>query len=158
MRQIGRMLYSKLKEERLLTQTVEPASVFKSIAALSELLKLLVSSGMCTSYRLGERPPPGEEAFPLFDELDDDALQSGASIDCLITIYNPATLRASLQISNEQSRFLPDVVGPTLAALWESAGLYSTWEIFFVDPEYRPNPKDYFPTEELLQFTISQRR
>lgn len=27
-------------------------------------------------------------------------------------------------------------------------------ETYFLDEEYRPNPKDYFPSEELLQYNI----
>ena len=91
----------------------------------------------------------------VFDSLDDDALQQGASINVLVSIYEPATLGASLQITGEQSRFAPDLVAPTLAAVWESMGIKSSWEVFFVDPEYRPNPKDYFPNEKLLQFTLT---
>ncbi|KAL7576884.1 hypothetical protein ACA910_006650 [Epithemia clementina (nom. ined.)] len=112
----------------------------------------------------------------LFDELDDEALNDfGASVNPLVTIVDSATLGASLQLNGEGSRFAPDWLGPTLAALWEDVdGMVCrsnninnrddirpkrrrrqvSWEAFFVDPVYRPNPKDYFPTEQLYQFTI----
>lgn len=76
-------------------------------------------------------------------------------MDVLVTVRQPATLGASLQITGEQSRFAPDFVGPTLAALWQDvAGLSATWETYFVDSTYRPNPKDFFPDEQLYQFTL----
>jgi hypothetical protein len=157
MRNIGRMLYTNLRSNGILKTSVDNQSIIKTIEALDELLTLFQSTGYISSYRLGEQVKPGQEQYPLFDELDDAALKSGSSVDCLVTVNQPAILRASLQIVNEQSRFLPDFVGPTMAALWEAAGLSTTWEVFFVDPDYRPNPKDYFPTEELFQFTITRR-
>ena len=119
----------------------------------------------------------------LFDELDDEALNVlGVSVNPLVTIVESATLGASLQLNGEGSRFVPDWLGPTLAALWEGGDelwcktttpsndhdhddpngnrqrqqsrRQVSWEAFFVDPVYRPNPKDYFPTEQLYQFTI----
>jgi hypothetical protein len=41
--------------------------------------------------------------------------------------------------------------------LWSAAGIRSSWETFFVDPEYRPNPKDYFPNEQLVQYTLGKK-
>ena len=78
-------------------------------------------------------------------------------MNALISLFEPATLGASLQITGEQSRFGPDIVGGLLAAVWQQgSGIQGiSWEVFFVDPEYRPNPKDYFPNEQLLQFTLS---
>jgi hypothetical protein len=39
--------------------------------------------------------------------------------------------------------------------MWrKELGCKVEYETYFVDEEYRPNPKDYFPTEQLLQFTI----
>jgi len=118
---------------------------------------LFKSAKFCKGYRIGEEGKSKAETIDIFDELDDDALASGASVDCLVSIFEPAILGASLQITGEQSRFAPDFVGATLAAMWEDAGIQSSWETFFVDPEYRPNPKDYFPNEKLLQFTLTRR-
>jgi hypothetical protein len=110
---------------------------------VKDVLDLFASSGFCKGYRLGEQQQQREEeGVPLFDELDDDAARVvGTSVDCLIGVLEPATLGASLQITGEQSSFAPDVTGPTLAAAWERAGFSVTWESFFVDPTYRPNPK-----------------
>ena len=121
---------------------------------MNEVLRVFVESGFCSGYRIGEAVKNEEDALPVFDALDDDALASGATVDCLVSVFEPATLGASLQITGEQSRFGPDFVGPTLAALWETNGISARWETFFVDPEYRPNPKDYFPNEQLLQYTL----
>ena len=103
-------------------------------------------------------PPTEQPTIPLFDELDQESLRDGATLNPLVTIVESATLRASLQLTAEQSRFTPDWLGPTLAALWqECTGAQVQWETFFVDPVYRPNPKDYFPTEQIYQFTIVQK-
>jgi len=96
-----------------------------------------------------------EEKDLVFDKLDDEALLSGASVDCLVSVYKPATLGASLQITGEQPRFAPDYVRATLVAMWESKGIQWSWEVFFVDPKYLSNPKDYYPKEKLLQFTLT---
>lgn len=152
-RLIGRTLYQRMLDKNLLpsTPTRQINNISASEASVKDILQVLQSFGFIKSYRLGE----GNTDRPLFDELDDEALRDGASVDCLISIFEPATLGAALQITGEQSRFAPDYVGPTIAALWETYGLKCTWETFFVDNEYRPNPKDYFPNEQLLQFTIS---
>lgn len=85
----------------------------------------------------------------------DEALADGGTVDFLVSVLEPVTLGSALQITGEQSRFSPDLIGPTLAALWEDkAGLSCTWETYFVDSTYRPNPKDFFPNEQLLQYTL----
>ena len=117
----------------------------------------------------GSISEPDVRTDKLFDELDDEALNVlGVSVNPLVTIEQSATLGASLQLNGEGSRFAPDWLGPSLAALWEDKDMLVctsndnskeierqvSWESFFVDPVYRPNPKDYFPTEQLYQFTI----
>lgn len=162
LRELGRQLYEKLKDGGLLKpMSGGKGSAVSTLDTVSRALQLLMEQGYCKGYRLGESLPPSAakgkalESFPLFDELDDDALAAGASVNALVSVFEPATLGASLQITGEQSRFSPDFVGPLLAAVWEEAGLSGTWETFFVDPEYRPNPKDYFPNEQLLQFSLT---
>ena len=118
------------------------------------VLNAFQSSSFCKGYRV--RSSESDDDF-IFDELDDETLASGGSVDCLVSVYEPATLGASLQITGEQSRFAPDLVGATLTAMWESQGIRSAWVTFFVDPEYRPNPKDYYPNEQLLQYTLTKR-
>lgn len=167
-RNMGRMLVEQLRADGLLTAIDKTAtnktSLVGSTSAVTELLSLFKSSNFCKGYRIrtSDDVPASSDtaataATPLFDELDDDCLQAGGTVDCLVSVYEPATLGAALQINGEQSRFGPDLVGPSLAALWEtSVGVRSSWETFFVDPTYRPNPKDYFPNEQLLQYTLSK--
>jgi len=156
-RQLGRLIYEKSQSAQLLQKRPSKGSVVATIACVTEILELFKSAKFCKGYRIGEEGKSKAETIDIFDELDDDALASGASVDCLVSIFEPAILGASLQITGEQSRFAPDFVGATLAAMWEDAGIQSSWETFFVDPEYRPNPKDYFPNEKLLQFTLTRR-
>jgi hypothetical protein len=79
-------------------------------------------------------------------------------VDCLISIFRPATLGASLQITGEGSRFSPEFVGTTLTALLDAEfGIRARYETYFVDQEYRANPKDFFPNEQLLQFTLTKK-
>ncbi|KAL7524004.1 hypothetical protein ACHAXR_000399, partial [Thalassiosira sp. AJA248-18] len=87
----------------------------------------------------------------VFDQLDDEEISSpsgGGSVNCLLSIFDPATLGGALQITGEGSRFAPDFLGPTLAAVWERVGggggqgvVAVSFESYFVDPVYRPNPK-----------------
>jgi hypothetical protein len=157
-RNLGRLILEKARTEGILRQPQpKKGSLEDTVASMTELLDVFTSSKFCKGYRIGEdtKGEEEEEKRIIFDELDDNALAIGASVACLVSVFEPATLGASLQITGEQSRFAPDFVAATLAALWETAGIQSSWETFFVDPEYRPNPKDYFPNEQLLQFTLT---
>jgi hypothetical protein len=141
-RKLGRFIYKNCKKYELLgKEPVGKDGIRGTADCVEEVLELFQRNGFCSGYRLGEVVKEKDEKFPLFDELDDDALQVGGTVDCLISVFNPATLGAALQITGEQSRFAPDFIGPTLAAMWETAGLRPTWETYFVDQEYRPNPK-----------------
>ena len=127
------------------------------IPCVVEVLDLFKSTSYCSSYRLGDKNDEG----PVFDELDDEEISSqggGGSVNCLVSIFDPATLGGALQITGEGSRFSPDFVGPTLAALFERVEHCTVnFESYFVDPVYRPNPKDFFPNERFYQFTIARK-
>jgi hypothetical protein len=158
LRQYGKLIVSSSSSRQGKNQT-PPQSLVQSVAGVREILDLFTKDNICKGYRLGDRPimsksgnnkgragvvAEDDDDMPIFlDELDDEALAQGGSVDCLISVYEPATLHASLQITAEKSRFVPDFIGPTLAAYWESTqpGLRVTWESYFVDAEYRPNPK-----------------
>lgn len=144
------------------------STLTESIPAVREVLDVFNSTGFTSSYILGERKKSDSKSKsasaneqgtsdPLFDEFDDDDLKSGLAVNCLISVIRPATLGASLQITGEGSRFSPDYIGTTIAALWAEAGIDVSYESYFVDPEYRPNPKDFFPDEQLFQFTLSKK-
>lgn len=162
-RQVGREILADAKKAGLIkeraiiessvTSRRDLPSLTNTVPALLEILDLFVASGFCSSYRLG-----GEDASrrgrDVFDTLDDEDLRSGLSVDCLVSVYEPAVLSASLQITGESSRFSPDFVGSTLAAMLEERLVASRYENYFVDPVYRPNPKDFFPNERLFQFTL----
>jgi hypothetical protein len=153
-RSVGRGIYKKAAEMGMLKVTVtksETSSLTSTIPAMTEILDLFANSGFCRSYKIGDKT-----RTVVFDELDDEDLENGNSVDCLVSVYEPATLGASLQITGEQSRFSPEFVGTTLAAMWKEAGVTAKFETYFVDNEYRPNPKDFFPNEQLLQFTLTK--
>ena len=140
------------KKEHLLTSNIE---------GIMEVLDLFNTTEFYSSYRLGEQPL--KDVAPrigkdVFDEYDDDDINSGTTVNCLISMFQPTTLQSSLQITGEGSRFSPDFVGATLAAYWEDLGLTVEYETYFVDAEYRPNPKDYFPNEQLLQFSLTKKK
>mmetsp|Transcript_13890 Transcript_13890/g.21170 ORF Transcript_13890/g.21170 Transcript_13890/m.21170 type:complete len:343 (-) Transcript_13890:1683-2711(-) len=151
-RNIGRRIYaSPLIAQKAKESTTAPLT--STIDSLTGILKLFEASRYIKAFKLGD----DKTTSVLFDELDDDDLSNGSQVNCLISIYEPATLQASLQITGEQSRFMPDFVGTTLAAMWESVGISASYEIYFVDSEYRPNPKDFFPKEQLIQYTLTKK-
>ena len=160
MRNIGRLLVGKLQSEKLLTQDLgvkDSGALVSSIPAIMEILGIFKTSGYCKKFRIRASEDMGENE-PVFDDLDDEGFSMAGTANCLVSIYEPATLGASLQINGENSRFAPDFVGTSLAAIWENyGGIRTTWDVFFVDPEYRPNPKDYFPNEQLLQITLNKK-
>lgn len=159
-RRVGRQLLENMKGAKLVSSAASASSQgpprTKISSITSEVLNILntfEANGFLKSYRLGSNG----EGEVIFDEVDDEALAQGSSVDCLLSLIEPATLGSALQITGEQSRFAPDYIGPTVAALWESSlDVKCQWETYFVDNEYRPNPKDYFPNEQLIQFTISR--
>ena len=150
-RSIGRELYQSPALFQKKPSKSSAAPLTSTLESMKEILDCFTSSQYCTGYRMAG----DKDDSSIFDELDDDDISSGGSVNCLVSIFSPATLGASLQITGEQSRFIPDFVGTTLAAMWESVGIRASYETYFVDPEYRPNPKDYFPNEQLLQFTLT---
>jgi hypothetical protein len=158
-RRLGRFVYKNALGYNLLrTRPIKKASLVGTIDSTVEILDLFTTSGFCKGYRLGEDFKKKDDQRPVFDELDDNALTGGARVDCLVSVFEPATLGASLQITGEQSRFVPDFVGATLAAMWETAEIQSSWETFFVDPEYRPNPKGTFESRfRILDFHPSNK-
>ena len=127
-------------------------------------MKYFESIAFIDSFFLGERNKESilsksdKTNNTMFDEFDDDDFMSGLSVNALLSVVRPATLGASLQITGEGSRFAPDFIGCTLAALWEESGYDVSYESYFVDNEYRPNPKDFFPDEQLFQFTLTPSR
>ena len=158
-RDIGRRIYGQLQSAGLVGTV--PAGgrdlLVGSIPVTMQILNLFQSSNYCKGFRIRGEDTDEDNDF-VFDELDDESLLAGGSANCLVSVFEPSTLGASLQINGEQSRFGPNYVATTLAAVWEAAGIRSSWETFFVDPEYRPNPKDYFPNEQLIQFTLTKQK
>lgn len=153
-RGVGRGVYEEMKTRGLLSPaSAGGGSLTRTIPIVEGILNAFDASRFCVGYRLG----PASEGEPWMDSLDDDDFASRVPVDCLVSVFRPATLGASLQITGEGSRFGPDFVGATLAAAWEDYGVAVTYETYFVDQVYRPNPKDYFPDELLLQFTLTKR-
>ena len=139
---------------------------------VQQVLDLFTQCGLIQSYRIGtgttstssshhnndqNRTPLATttttttpEPFVLFDTYDDEAFLNHDSVDVVLSIYESATLGASLQLTGEQSRFIPDYIAPTLMALWYNTipgprGSWSlTYETYFLDSTYRPNPKGTF--------------
>ncbi|KAL7481023.1 hypothetical protein ACHAW6_006698 [Cyclotella cf. meneghiniana] len=174
-RNIGRRILNEMVERDFLSKESiatldrkrgdKGPSLTETIPCSLEILNIFQSAKFCTSFRLGDKNDEYRTGTQLFDALDDQEILDGGSVDCLISIFNPATLGGALQITGEGSRFVPDFVGPTLAAVWErvdsgakNSRMEVTFESFFVDPVYRPNPKDFFPDERLYQFTIASKR
>ncbi|CAJ1937812.1 unnamed protein product [Cylindrotheca closterium] len=158
-RRFGRLLYQAMQDQKLIpsSQPLTAPSLVRSLPQVLAVLNLFQSSNFCKGFKIRQDDSSKDDkGDPVFDDLDDESLvTSGLGVDCLVSVYEPSTLGASLQINGEQSRFGPDLVGPTLAAVWEQAGVKSAWETFFVDPEYRPNPKDYFPNEQVSKVRYS---
>jgi hypothetical protein len=184
-RNIGRRtLEEAISKEIISKQSIDALSkagektgstLTSTIPCIIEILNLFQSTNYCSNYRLGDKNDEVRTGPGVFDELDDEELSSsstGGSVNCLVSIYDPSDLGGALQITGEGSRFAPDFVGPTLAAIWERVGGSSSgsggkkrgegvvavqFESYFVDPVYRPNPKDFFPNERFYQYTIARK-
>jgi hypothetical protein len=180
MKNVGRRIYAVLKQEQPPQQQDEnnansksksPLTLTSTLPVIQRILQVFQDSNLIASYRLGptENYNDPKNITPLFDKYDDqDFVVEGATLNALVSVFEPATLGAALQITGEGSRFAPDFVGFTLAAAFEdmlntnngntgTRKVDVSLESYFVDSTYRPNPKDYFPDEQLLQFTISSR-
>ena len=159
---VGRGVYLEASKAGLLKKKALQSSddallgpLTLTIPAIIEILDLYKSCGFITRYQLGGEDQT-RRGKNVFDGLDDDDIASGSSVDCLVSIYEPAILSGALQITGEGSRFSPDYVGQTLSAAWGAAGILAKEETYFVDSMYRPNPKDFFPDERLVQFTLKK--
>lgn len=153
-RNIGRRLLNEMmnflsKKTSDTLQSTNGPSLTDTVPCVIEILNIFQSSNYCSSYRLGDKNDDERTGLNVFDSLDDEEISSrgggGGSVDCLVSIFDPATLGGALQINGEGSRFAPDFIGPTLAAVWERVGVDGvvgvSFESYFVDPVYRPNPK-----------------
>lgn len=163
-RDVGREIYTSMKREGIVSvknsNNAGSNKLTGTIPALIQILDYYQSSGFIKGYRLGEKNDDVRTGTNIFDQYDNEDLESGTSVNLLLSIFRPTTLGSSLQITGEGSRFSADFISPTIAALWEDqlgGELFSKvdYEGYFVDEEYRPNPKDFFPDEQLLQFTVS---
>lgn len=135
----------------------KPSRLTETIPIMQQILQTFQSNNFIASYRLGDKNEEYRSGSNIFDTYDDEDIDAGLSINCLISLLRPATLTSSLQIVGEGSRFIPEFVGTTLAAMWrKELGMKVEYETYFVDEEYRPNPKDYFPSEQLLQYTLKK--
>ena len=164
-RNFGYSIYSSIKKQRLLPQVskdfLKHAPLTGCLATIEVILELFKESNFIVSYRLGpsEYYANNKNIQPLFDRYDDQDFLEGATLNALISVFEPATLGAALQVTGEGSRFAPDFIGCTIAAAFEDllGKVDVSYETYFVDSTYRPNPKDYFPDEQLLQFSITSK-
>ena len=154
-RNIGRRMLNEMmnflsKKSIDTLQSTNGPSLTDTVPCVIEILNKFQSSNYCTGYRLGDKNDDDRTGINVFDSLDDETVSSrggggGGSVDCLVSIFDPSTLGGALQIIGEGSRFAPDFIGPTLAAVWERVGgdgvVAVSFESYFVDPVYRPNPK-----------------
>ena len=169
---LGRYIYQSFIQQQLIQPRApnkdssnHPQTLSSTNEKVLEILNIFSKCGFIQSYRIGGGSSSGsggattndnsnqrsQQQSLLFDSYDDEAFQNQSSIDVLISIYESATLGASLQLTGEQSRFLPDFIGPTLMAMWydtilcntstRSNGLSISYETYFLDSTYRPNPK-----------------
>ena len=151
MRNIGRRLLNEMltflsKESFDALNSKSDLTLTGSVPCVIEILNVFQSSNYCTGYRLGDKNDEVRSGLKVFDTLDDEEIAvNGGSVDCLVSIFDPATLGGALQINGEGSRFVPDFIGPVLAAVWEHVGgdnsVTISFDSYFVDPIYRPNPK-----------------
>jgi hypothetical protein len=162
-RNVGRDIYNLMKEQSYVTGVVQSSSLSSkakltsTILQLQQILDTFQNTGFIKSYRLGEKNDDVRTGSNIFDEYDNDDLDSGLNVNLLVSIIRPATLGSALQITGEGSRFSADWISPTISAMFEdilNLKKKVEYESYFVDEEYRPNPKDFFPDEQLLQFTL----
>jgi len=162
-RDVGREIYSQMTNEGYISVQSDnnggkKNKLTSTIPILTELLNTFQSTKFVKGYRLGEKNDDLRSGINIFDQYDDEDIDSGSNVNFLLSVFRPATLGASLQVTGEGSRFSPDFVGSTVAAMFEKElGLRVEYESYFVDEEYRENPKDFFPEEQLLQFTLKKK-
>ncbi|KAL3921118.1 MAG: hypothetical protein SGARI_006765, partial [Bacillariaceae sp.] len=84
-RLVGRRLVAQLQEDGLLSKPKSGNAIVDSIPAVNQLLQLFQSSGYCKSFRIrtSDDVKDDNNSIPLFDELDDESLQIGGTVDCL---------------------------------------------------------------------------
>ena len=89
------------------------------------------------------------------EDYDRYSWDEGYQLELLLTVVEPATLGGNVQFTGENSLFHPDYVVETLLSYLRRCGVKSCNSLqYFLDTEYRPNPKDYSPSEILYQIVL----
>jgi len=147
------------KNNACLSTTVE--------SAFTPVLTAFVSSNLIESYTLQSGDglprdlPPSTSSSPLtpnfkpFDIYDDEDYEVGRDVNMVLEVKKPAWLTSAFQINGENSLFSPSFLSPTLSSSILSTDVsLRPVQSYFIDDTYRPNPTEFYPSSEILQFTF----
>lgn len=147
------------KNNACLSTTVE--------SAFTPVLTAFVSSNLIESYTLQSGDGKARSASPStssspptpnfkpFDVYDDEDYDVGRDVNMVLEVKKPAWLTSALQINGENSLFSPSLLSPTLSSsILETEVSLRPVQSYFIDDTYRPNPTEFYPSSEILQFTF----
>lgn len=159
-RDFGRMIVTSMSP--LLPPSSSPSSTLSTtiMSVFTPILSLFLTSGLLETYQViagdGQKSKPND--LDPFDAYDDEDFDLGRDVNLVISATRPAWLTSALQINGEDSLFSPDFLAPTLSAALDNTDVaVRPVQTYFIDDTYRPNPTEFFPQSELLQFTFSKK-
>ena len=106
------------------------------------LLTALRTAGLLKGYTM-EVAEDGQEDW-----------DSGYTVDMKLSLFESATLPASLQLAAENERLRPDLAGLAMGALFRRRGVATRFDEYFLDETYREDPNDIRPTLLLQQWSL----
>jgi len=148
--------YARVGEELLVAVAAAtpapPQQAAGSASSLSDILRgvralldALQRGGYLAAYAIDD----GDADEGLWQQRS-----SLSSTRLTVTLTDSAALRAALLLNGRGVS--PELARPLLSAFFASRGAEVTEQSdFFLDGEYRENPKEYRPTQQLLSFTIA---
>ena len=95
----------------------KPSKLTETIPIMEKILDCFQSNSLLSSFRLGDKNDDFRTGLNIFDSYDDEDVEAGLTLNCLISLIRPATLTSSLQIVGEGSCFIPEFVETTIAAM-----------------------------------------
>lgn len=112
--------------------------------AIESVLELLVSKGWIATWRI-----------ELFDNSVGSTWMEEGRMSFTVYAINPVTMQAAQLIGEEQYEEFSPKVSAFVKAVLVDAGLKVTFEDYYLDDVYRPDPALFKPTQLATQFDVS---
>ena len=92
----------------------KPSKLTETIPIMVQILDCFQSNSFVSSFRLGDKNDDFRTGLNIFDSYDDEDVDAGLTLNCLISLIRPATLTSSLQLLEEEVALCLNLLGRRL--------------------------------------------